>query len=35
LFDWTPEQAREAFDMGTVDALNMETVIDKSKTSDT
>jgi predicted acylesterase/phospholipase RssA len=33
LFDWTPEQAREAFDMGTVDALNMETVIDESKTS--
>ena len=33
LFDWTPEQAREAFDMGTVDALNMETVIDEPKTS--
>ena len=35
LFDWTPEQAREAFDLGTVDALNMETVIDEPKTSDT
>ncbi|GAG08145.1 unnamed protein product, partial [marine sediment metagenome] len=33
LFDWTAEQAREAFDMGTVDALNMETVIDEPKTS--
>jgi len=28
LFQWTAEQAREAFDMGSVDALNIETIID-------
>lgn len=30
LFDWTPAQAREAFDMGIADALNMETAIDST-----
>ncbi len=28
LFQWNVEQAREAFDMGSVDALNMETIIE-------
>jgi len=28
LFNWTPEQAREAFDLGYTSALNMEQVID-------
>ena len=32
LFDWTPEQAREAFDMGYTDALDMELAIDPTTT---
>jgi predicted acylesterase/phospholipase RssA len=31
LFHWTPEQAREAFDMGYTDALDMELAIDPTK----
>jgi predicted acylesterase/phospholipase RssA len=31
LFRWTPEQAREAFDMGYTDALDMELAIDPTK----
>lgn len=31
LFRWSEQQAREAFDMGSVDALNLETVIDPNK----
>lgn len=31
LFNWTPEQAREAFDMGFTDALDMELAIDPTK----
>jgi predicted acylesterase/phospholipase RssA len=31
LFSWTPEQAREAFDMGFTDALDMELAIDPTK----
>ena len=31
LFNWTPEQAREAFDMGYTDALDMELAIDPTK----
>lgn len=31
LFDWSPEQAREAFDMGYTDSLDMELAIDPTK----
>ena len=30
---WTPVQAREAFDMGSTDAMNMETIIDPTRDS--
>jgi predicted acylesterase/phospholipase RssA len=35
LFSWTPEQAREAFDMGYTDSMNMELIIDPEKDSAT
>ncbi len=35
LFNWTPEQARDAFDMGYTDSLNMELAIDPTKATST